>query len=133
MGPVGPESQEAIRLFDKTVLMECVESDLELFRTLFEVFEQDRPGLLVAMEKALERNDGAGLEQAAHKIKGALGVFGAGIAEMSAARLERAGREGAVTAGLALFPAFEATVLKTEDQLRDFLAELENEKGVRDS
>ncbi len=130
MNPARGESQE-LRLFDETVLRDNVDADAELFRTLLEVFAEDRPKLLVAMEEALDQGSAPGLESAAHSIKGALGVLGAMPAKKLADRLETAGREGAIATGRDLFPSFREAVVKTETQLRDFLSEWENEKAAQ--
>jgi len=119
------EADASERSYDFDVLMERVDSDMDLVRTLVEVFASDRPKLLGDIETALEQDDAEALERAAHTIKGALGVFAAEKARARAERLEMTGREGSVVQGRDQYPEFKDAVLLLEADLEQLVAELD--------
>jgi two-component system, sensor histidine kinase and response regulator len=118
------------RSYDRDVLMRRTESDVDLIRTLVEVFESDRPNLLGNIEAALEQDDAQALERAAHTIKGALGVFGAEPARARAERLEVTGREGSVAEGRNQYPELREAVLGLEVELKKLVVELDSGGGA---
>jgi len=111
--------------FDLDVLMMRVDSDVDLLRTLADVFSLDRPKLLGDIESALDEDDAEALERAAHTIKGALGVFAAEDARARAERLEVIGREGSVADGHDQYPDLKDAVLLLEADLTQLVADLD--------
>ena len=120
-------SAAATPSFDRRVLLERTESDVELIRALVTVFLSDNPSLLGKIERALSAGDAAELERAAHTIKGALGVFGAEPARARAERMERMGRDGAVRDAAPELDELSSEVQALERDLRALLSELEEE------
>ena len=68
------------------------------------------PGHLERISDAIDARDAAELRAAAHRLKGALGVFGEHPAFDLAQQLESAGRTGRMDEALALKGPFEAAV-----------------------
>ncbi len=60
---------------NESELLEHVGGDLDLIQQLVDVFLEERPLLLAAVNAALAQRDAAGLEQAAHNLKSALSYF----------------------------------------------------------
>ena len=110
--------------YDRDVLMERMESDVELIRSLVAVFEADRPMLLSDVATALEADDADALERAAHTLKGAVGVFGAEPSRARAERIERMGRDGVVGEARQEYVELEREVLALEEDLKRLVEEL---------
>jgi len=70
-----------------------VDGDQDLFIALAKIFLDESPKEAVAARAALERQDGAGLAAAAHKLKGSVMELCAPRLFESAKRLEELGRE----------------------------------------
>ncbi len=113
------------RSLDRSALMAGVDWDLELFETVFEVFESDCPRLLATIEESLKNEDADALERAAHSLRGSLGVFGAIQAAACAEQLETAARESDIAEGRERYAELRESVLRMEAELRTVLAELE--------
>jgi response regulator RpfG family c-di-GMP phosphodiesterase len=111
--------------FDRGVLMERTESDVELIRALVGVFDADRETLVGAIRAAVDAGDANALERAAHTIKGALGVFGAEPSRARAERMERMGRDGAVAEAAAELDELAAEVDALREDLHGLLVELD--------
>jgi two-component system sensor histidine kinase/response regulator len=88
------ESLEEATAFDGNAVLERVEGDIGLLRKMFQLFSQQSSKLLGEIAGAVARQDGPALERAAHKLKGAVGNFGAGDAYRTALDLELRGRAG---------------------------------------
>jgi HPt (histidine-containing phosphotransfer) domain-containing protein len=82
--------------FDPEALWERVEGDTELLGDLIAVFKKESPGMLAKLAAAIENGDAAGLERAAHKIKGSALQFSGFGAAAAALELEQLGRSGTV-------------------------------------
>ncbi len=74
--------------------MDRVAGDMELLRTLVEIYIESTPAQLEELRKAIKRRDASTIRQLAHTLKGAVGNFGQGPAWQAAVRLETMGREG---------------------------------------
>jgi CheY-like chemotaxis protein len=118
------EGAEGDSAFDRDELMERVESDAELLRTLVGIFKADRENLMGAIEEAIATADAEALTVAAHTIKGALSVFGAEPARALAEELEHTSRAGKVDGASELLARLDDAVARTEKGLDAFLAEL---------
>jgi PAS domain S-box-containing protein len=80
--------------FDLATALERTAGDAELLRQLAGVFCGDCPRLLAAVGTALEQGDARKLGEAAHALKGSVGVFGPSAALDAALALEVRGRQG---------------------------------------
>jgi signal transduction histidine kinase/DNA-binding response OmpR family regulator/HPt (histidine-containing phosphotransfer) domain-containing protein len=78
--------------FDPGAALALAGGDLDLLRELIELFLTNCPRLLAEIDAAVARRDAGALEQFAHRLKGAVGVFADRPAFDAAQRLERAGR-----------------------------------------
>jgi HPt (histidine-containing phosphotransfer) domain-containing protein len=70
-----------------------VGGDAALLREVAGIFCHDAPNLLAAIQTQIEKQDAAGLERAAHALKGSASNFGARAVADAARTLETMGRE----------------------------------------
>ena len=90
--------------------LDQVEGDEELLSSLAETILEQCPPSLSQINSALEAEDAAALEGAAHGFKSVLGLLGDNAAFAAAADLEELGRSGELTNGRELFAALERKV-----------------------
>jgi two-component system, sensor histidine kinase and response regulator len=100
--------------------MTFTDGDVELTQKLIEIFLEDSPQLLSVICEAIERNDAAALERAAHTMKGALGYFGAGAAMDSALRLQQLGAKKDLTAAPEIMKELESALEQLTNLLSEF-------------
>ena len=81
-------------VLDLSEALNRADGDQDLFLTLAQLFLQESPKEAAAARAALERQDGAGLAAAAHKLKGSVMELCAPRLVESAKRLEELGRQG---------------------------------------
>lgn len=81
-------------LIDSSELLNRVEGDRELLRELIDTFLSETKPLLEGITDAVKKSDPPHLERAAHKLKGAIAIFGAPNVASTAQTLECMGREG---------------------------------------
>lgn len=81
-------------VFDLAATLSRVEGDRKLLREIIGLFSVQSQQLLPQIRAASERGDGRSLERAAHKLKGSMGCFGAGLSVEAALRLENMGHSG---------------------------------------
>jgi HPt (histidine-containing phosphotransfer) domain-containing protein len=74
--------------FDWTPALDFVDGDQELLRDVAEAFLEECPGLMNAMNQAIDRADGPSLRRAAHVMSSAMRTFGLPGAGDAAERLE---------------------------------------------
>jgi len=117
---VEPAIQGSCPQVDLPALLEQVDGEQALAAKLADMFESDLPNHLKAVEAALHDNDAAQLIQAAHAIKGLIGVFGKGAAFAAARSLEMQARDGNLGGAQAL----AATLKREAHLLKHELAEL---------
>ena len=84
-GVIAPAHPAGPAVFDEDAFRRRLSGDAELMAEVTRLFLDDLPGRLVAVRSAVTNRDAAGLQSAAHAIKGA-------AANMSADRLVRAAR-----------------------------------------
>ena len=82
------------QLFDREAALARVGDDEELLAELVQIFLDDYPNSMTAIEEALVVHDGDRLERAAHTLKGAVANFGAEAVVQAAFELECRGRSG---------------------------------------
>jgi len=100
--------------------LERVEGDEELLSSMAETILEQCPSLLSEIRSALEAEDAAAVEGAAHGFKSVLGLLGNNAAFAAAADLEEAGRNGELTSGVELFAALEEKVAAFSEALAGF-------------
>ena len=123
--PAPADTEQGAASYDRDVLLERLESDTELIRSLVNVFESDRPTLLGDLEAAVDANDPDALARAAHTIKGALGVFAAEPARARAERLEFMGRDADMAHARKEYEELRDDVLLLQVDLEKLLVELD--------
>ncbi|HSH76531.1 MAG TPA: response regulator [Longimicrobiales bacterium] len=111
--------------FDRDALMERVDFDPELLRTLVGVFKADSPLRLGEIEEALLAEDTGALATTAHTMKGALSVFGAEPARSLAEQLEDLGRQGRLDDVRELYARLGDAIVLAQHGLDRLLEELE--------
>jgi PAS domain S-box-containing protein len=79
---------------DLSQLLVNTGGDVDLLDELVDLFAEDCPGQVETLAAAIQGGDAKGLEESAHKLKGAVANFGAKATQDLAFRLERMGREG---------------------------------------
>ena len=79
---------------DGTALLESLGGDREILEEVVGVFLQACPEQLAAVERSVTSHDAPGLAANAHRLKGAVSIFGAEGATDAALRLEMAGMSG---------------------------------------
>jgi PAS domain S-box-containing protein len=79
--------------FDLAETLARVGGDAALLREVAGIFCHDAPNLLAAIQTQIEKQDAAGLERAAHALKGSASNFGARAVADAARTLETMGRE----------------------------------------
>jgi HPt (histidine-containing phosphotransfer) domain-containing protein len=96
--------------FDPDALWGRVDGDTALLRDLVVVFEEEFPSILAKVAAAIQNGDAAGLERAAHKIKGSvLQLSGSGAAS-AAMELEQLGRSGTLAGAAAVLEKLEQEI-----------------------
>lgn len=78
--------------FDMAELLERVENDRELLRSLLDIFREDFPGHLQALREAAREGDMKSLCVVSHTLKGMFSNLAANRAAAAAAQLERLAR-----------------------------------------
>ena len=91
-----------VGVLDTAALLQRFDNELEFLRSLTRQFFGDWPRQLAEMRAAVAAGDGRALEQAAHRLKGALSYFAAPAALAAAARLEACARTGGLDQAAAL-------------------------------
>lgn len=84
--------------------------DQSLFDDLVQFCLEDTPVALAELGQAIEQGDAAGVERAAHSLKGLIANFGAKHATQMAADLQNLGHEGDIGGAKAAFPRLEGEV-----------------------
>lgn len=82
------------QLFDREAALARVGDDEELLAELVQIFLEDYPNNITAIEEALVVHDADRLERAAHTLKGSVANFGAEAVVKEAFELECQGRSG---------------------------------------
>jgi CheY-like chemotaxis protein len=90
--PVGETPAAAAVGFNRGELLERLEGDMELLGKMVELFFEDYPRYLVAIEAAIDRSDAKALGQAAHGLKGPVATLSLNRALNQVLRLEDAGK-----------------------------------------
>ncbi len=84
---------EERKVFDREAALGRMEGDEELLADMVQIFLEDYPNQLKAIERSLSQSDAVQLVEAAHAFKGSVGNFGADRAFAAARELEQLARE----------------------------------------
>ena len=98
-----------VPVLDRTALYEQVGDEADLLLKVIEMFRNDSVSVVAKLDAAIGRGDASEVQQAAHRIKGALLTLGGKAAAAVAMRLEHMGREGDLAKG-----PVELTLLRHE-------------------
>ncbi|HUO08300.1 MAG TPA: PAS domain S-box protein [Phycisphaerae bacterium] len=109
-------------VFDLETALAMADGDRALLRKMAEWLLSECPKLIREMRDSVLRGEGAALARAAHKLKGAVGSFGAQRAYQAALRLEELGDTGDVSGSLQAHSELEAAVEQLQKALTDFVA-----------
>jgi CheY-like chemotaxis protein len=111
---------EATDTFDAVGALAGVGDDVDLLSELVMVFARQAPELIAGLGAALHHRDSKVLERSAHKLKGSLGVLGAGRTLEFAARLEALARAQDWDAATRTLAALEAELPRLLHSLTEF-------------
>ncbi len=95
VAPAGRDFSRATRpgQASRNELLDEFEGDSDLLDRLSDLFVENTPKVMAALQEAAAREDGKALEQLAHSLLSSFGVFRAQAATKLALRLEEAGRK----------------------------------------
>jgi signal transduction histidine kinase/DNA-binding response OmpR family regulator len=113
--PVTPDSDGAVDLAEA---LDRVGGDRDLLREVAATFLGQYPAWLAAIRSAVDRRDGVALRDAAHPLRGSLGLFGAKAAVEAASRLETIGRAGKLDDGQGALAELERVMTRVVPALQ---------------
>ena len=105
-------------VFDIQTALKTMGEDGELLKEIAALFLESLPENLAEIKRAVTEGDAAGLERAAHSLKGAVGNFGAKRAYEAARRLEFIGKEDRMKTADKGLTALEGELEALADQLK---------------
>ncbi len=107
---------------DGTALLESFGGDREILQEVVGVFLEACPEQLAAVERSVTAHDAPGLAANAHRLKGAVSIFGAEGATEAALSLEMAGASGNLGGIDQTYQRLEGEIGRLEGDLRRLLA-----------
>ena len=113
-----PGEGDRLPVLDKGVLNELRDNIGDNLAGLFEVFLEDIPAYIQAVEKSIDNGDPAALVEAAHAIKGSCSNIGAKRMAEIARQLELQGRRGSVNDAAPLVSGLRAELTRVRDALQ---------------
>jgi CheY-like chemotaxis protein len=135
-GPGGPPLTEAgagagsaaqAREFENSLdwagALKKLDGDEELLCELAEIFLDQSPALIAAIEAAITSGDAGELRRAAHTLKGSTHVIGGRALAAAALRLESMGREGRLNEAAAAFADLGESVARLKPALELAISE----------
>ena len=81
-------------MIDIRIALQSTDGDREMLCQMAELFVEEGPKQLQAVEMMIDRGDAEGLRNAAHTLKGSVAIFGASSAQLAAERVEQIGAAG---------------------------------------
>ena len=115
-----PDNKGAL---DYDTVLVYVDGDVQLLSELAEFFLQDYSRLMGEARNAILQVDCAGLERAAHTMKGRLAFFGINRLREEIAGLESMGRERQMTGALPLLDKFETEMTAILPEFKSLIRE----------
>jgi CheY-like chemotaxis protein len=116
-GTHSPASLSGEQPFDIDELSERVEGDKGLVLDLLRLFREQSPRLLAEIRRCAATRDSAGLQHAAHSLKGACANLGARPAMRAASALEAMGRDAKLEGVMVQFAGLEREARLLEQAL----------------
>ena len=113
-----PPEPKAAPVFDRASLLERVMGDERLAHVVVQGFLGDIPGQVERLKKIAAAKDAPGVQQQAHKVKGACAAVSAEAMSALAAVLEEAGQAGDLATIAARMPEVERQFAAMEQALR---------------
>ncbi|MCC6767323.1 MAG: response regulator, partial [Deltaproteobacteria bacterium] len=104
-------------VLDRTALYEQVGDEADLLLKVIEMFRTDSVQVLRRLDAALAARDASEVQQAAHRVKGALLTLGAKAAGSVAMQLEHMGRDGDVSGGAPLLVQLRVELGRLDPEL----------------
>jgi two-component system sensor histidine kinase/response regulator len=101
--PAEAPARPGDKIFNLAAALERTAGDRELLQELAAVFCAECPQMMAEVRSALDQNDARKLKDAAHALKGAVGVFGLSQAADAAHQLEMIGRNGSLAGGESIY------------------------------
>ena len=83
--------------FNMAQALEQMDGDRELFGEVVELFRREMPDMVQRIRDAIGKGDAMELEQAAHKLKSSVGIFGKSVAVGACQALEKMGQKQELT------------------------------------
>ena len=111
--PQVPNLRELARL-DLSTVIDAVDGDKELLKELAEGFVEDSAGQLEELRESLEKGDSEQIERRAHRLRGAVGNFGAKTAYDLAFQLETRGRESRLDGAVEIYGKLEQEMARVK-------------------
>ena len=105
-----------------TALLESLGGDREILQEVVGVFLEVCPEQLAAIGRSVTAHDGPGLASNAHRLKGAVSIFGAKAATDAAFNLEMAGESGNLGGIDETYQRLESEVSDLARDLRQLIA-----------
>jgi len=102
--------KQTAEVLDRDEALAAVDGDMELLEELVELFCADRDAMTERLRAAVEAGDATEVREAAHAIKGAVGVFGAHECARLALALETMGRAGTLDGAAGRVDALEGAL-----------------------
>ena len=84
-------------MIDIRIALRNSDGDSDLLHQMAELFIDEGPNQLQAVETMIRQGDCEGVRAAAHTLKGSFSIFGAASAQAAAARIEQVGASGDLT------------------------------------
>ena len=114
VAPAGP-AQASPPLSNRATALARVGGDERVLAQVVGLFQARGPELLKAIRESIDRGDSAGLQRAAHALKGSVGYLGADRVVDTAARLERMGETGDLTGAEGALPELDLMIREMMD------------------
>jgi len=112
--------------FNLAQALEQMDGDRELFGEVVELFRRELPGLVQRIRDAIGQGDAAELEQAAHKLKSSVGIFGKSVAFGACQELEKMGQNQQLTGAATQLAELEQMLARLNAALAEHFAATTN-------
>ena len=104
--------------WDSSQTLERLGGDEKLLHEVIEIFLENTPGRLLALQHAMSEHNAEALERAAHSLKGELGYLGISALSQKARELEEMGRNRDLLRTSAVVGEFAAGITTVLEQMR---------------
>lgn len=110
----------SLAVIDVDAAMSRLGSDMDLFCELAQLFAEDVPQLVTKIQRAIEQQDAATLQRAAHSIKGLAANFGAARCVSVAQELESLGKSRALSQASPLLATLQTRLQELDAALAPY-------------